>query len=207
MSTTQPLHNPLRSAIVYAAAGWSGFFVMGVELLGGRLLAPFFGSSIFVWGGIIAVFMTCLSVGYLAGGHLSMRSPSLPILGLLMMGAGVLSVPIIAVGTPVLEWLSYAVPDPRYGSLVGSMLLFGASTVVSGMISPYAVRLLIADLNQSGRSAGLLYFVSTLGSAAGTILTSFYLVLFFELYEIISGMIAMSLAVGIALFLFGRKGQ
>ena len=37
----------LRSAVIYMAAGWSGFFVMGVELLGGRLLSPFFGSSIF----------------------------------------------------------------------------------------------------------------------------------------------------------------
>lgn len=44
-----------RNLLIYAAAGWSGFFVMGVELLGGRLLAPYFGSSIFVWGGIIAV--------------------------------------------------------------------------------------------------------------------------------------------------------
>ena len=42
---------PLRHLLVYAAAGWSGFFVMGVELLGARLLAPFFGNSIFVWGG------------------------------------------------------------------------------------------------------------------------------------------------------------
>jgi hypothetical protein len=200
-------NTPLRAAVVYAAAGWSGFFVMGVELLGGRLLAPFFGSSIFVWGGIIAVFMTCLSIGYLAGGQLSMRSPSLSILGLLMIGAGVLSVPIIAVGTPVLEWLSYAVPDPRYGSLVGALLLFGSSTVASGMISPYAVRLLIADLNQSGRSAGMLYFVSTLGSAAGTILTSFYAVLYLELDTIILAMIAMSIVMGVTLLLFGRRSS
>lgn len=195
----------LRSAVIYMAAGWSGFFVMGVELLGGRLLSPFFGSSIFVLGGIIAVFMTCLSAGYLAGGQLSMRAPSLAMLGALLMGAGVLGLPIIAVGTPVLEWLSYAVPDPRYGSLAGALLLFGATTVVSGMISPYAVRLLIADLNQSGRSAGLLYFVSTLGSAAGTILTSFYFVLYLELNTIILSMIGVSLSLGCLLMIFGRR--
>ncbi len=39
-----------RNPALYFAAAWSGFFVMGVELLGGRLLAPYFGSSIFVWG-------------------------------------------------------------------------------------------------------------------------------------------------------------
>jgi hypothetical protein len=200
----KPSQALLRSAIVYAAAGWSGFFVMGVELLGGRLLAPFFGSSIFVWGGIIAVFMTCLSAGYLAGGQLSVRSPSLRLLGALVAGAGILGVPIIAVGTPTLEWLSYAIPDPRYGSLAGAFLLFGATTVISGMISPFAVRLLVADLHRSGRSAGLLYFVSTLGSAAGTILTSFYFVLYLELNTIILSMIGVSVSIGALLMAFGR---
>ena len=56
---------------LYLIAGWSGFFVMALELLGGRLLAPYFGSSIYVWGAIITVFMLALSVGYLAGGYWS----------------------------------------------------------------------------------------------------------------------------------------
>mgnify|MGYP003575681409 CR=1 FL=1 len=186
----------LRSAVIYAAAGWSGFFVMGVELLGGRLLAPYFGSSIFVWGGIIAVFMTCLSIGYLLGGHLSMKAASPRTLGALLMTEGILALPIIGMGALALEWLSYAVPDPRYGSLLGALLLFGAPTIVSGMISPYAVRLLIADVSRSGRSAGGLYFVSTLGSAAGTILTSFYFVLYLEIDTVMLSMIATSIVLG-----------
>ena len=59
----------MRTALEYVIAGWSGFFVMAVELLGGRLLAPTFGSSIYVWGAIITVFMLALSLGYLAGGR------------------------------------------------------------------------------------------------------------------------------------------
>jgi len=188
-----------RAAAIYLAAGWSGFFVMGVELLGGRLLAPYFGSSIFVWGGIIAVFMACLSAGYLLGGQLSLRAPSLPMLGGLLVGAAALALPIVTVLTPVFEWLSYAVPDPRYGSLVGSLLLFGCPTVVSGMVSPYAVRLLIGDVDRAGRSAGLLYFVSTLGSAAGTILTSFYFVMYADINTIVLSLIGVSLAIGVLL--------
>jgi len=61
----------INIAAIFIAAAWSGFFVMGIELLGGRLLSPFFGSSIFVWGGIITVFMACLSIGYLIGGRMS----------------------------------------------------------------------------------------------------------------------------------------
>lgn len=194
-----PPRVPLRTLLVYAAAGWSGFFVMGVELLGGRLLAPFFGNSIFVWGGIIAVFMACLSVGYLAGGRFSLDRPSLSRLGLLLLGEALLALPVIVVGDAVLEALSDAVPDPRYGSLLGSLLLFGAPTVLSGMISPYAVRLLISALDSSGLSAGRLYFVSTLGSATGTILTSFYLVLYLEINTILLCLMAISALVGTAL--------
>lgn len=198
---------PLRTLLVYAAAGWSGFFVMGVELLGGRLLAPFFGNSIFVWGGIIAVFMACLSVGYLLGGRFSLNAPSLSRLGFLLLGEALLALPVILRGDMVLESLSDAVPDPRYGSLLGSLLLFGAPTVLSGMISPYAVRLLISALASSGLAAGRLYFVSTLGSATGTILTSFYLVLYLEINTILLCLMAISTLVGLALLIADKTSH
>lgn len=69
------LHCGMHFAMLYLVAGWSGCFVMAIELLGGRLLAPFFGSSIYVWGAIITVFMLALSIGYLLGGRWSLRSP------------------------------------------------------------------------------------------------------------------------------------
>ena len=193
-----------RHLLIYLAAGWSGFFVMGIELLGGRLLAPFFGNSIFVWGGVIAVFMACLSVGYLLGGRFSLLQPSLTRLGLLLLGEALLALPIIGIGDVVLEALSDAVPDPRYGSLLGSLLLFGAPTVLSGMISPYAVRLLVSALSSSGMSAGRLYFVSTLGSATGTLLTSFYLVLYLEIHTILLCLMAVSALVGVGLIVLDR---
>ena len=63
--------------MLYLVAGWSGFYVMAIELLGGRVLAPFFGSSIYVWGAIITVFMLALSLGYLCGGRWSLHAPTL----------------------------------------------------------------------------------------------------------------------------------
>lgn len=197
-------HPAWRNPVIYFTAAWSGFFVMGVELLGGRLLSPYFGSSIFVWGALIAVFMTALSIGYLIGGQLSLRSPSLTGLGVLLMAESLLALPIILIGDQVFDLLSYSINDPRYGSLLASMLMFGLPTVFSGMVSPYAVRLLIENIENSGRSAGRLYFASTLGSAGGTILTTFYLVLWFEINTIIISLIAISFAIGIALLAKGR---
>jgi hypothetical protein len=205
-SLTAPAPIPRwRNPALFLAAAWSGFFVMGVELLGGRLMAPYFGSSIFVWGALIAVFMAALAVGYLIGGQLSLRSPSLTGLGLLLMAEALLALPIVFFGDAAFDALSFAIEDPRYGALLAALLMFGAPTLFSGMVSPYAVRLLINDLEKSGQSAGRLYFASTLGSAGGTILTTFYLVLLFDIDTIIIGLIAISFAIGALLCASDRR--
>jgi hypothetical protein len=69
------------------------------------------------------------------------------------------------------------------------------------MISPYAVRLLIADRVSAGDRAGRLYFVSTFGSAVGTLLTSFYLVLYLEVNQILLLLLAISIAVSVTAWL------
>lgn len=193
----------MSTALSYIIAGWSGFFVMGVELLGGRLLAPTFGSSIYVWGAIITIFMLALSLGYLAGGRLSLRAPSVPRLGLILIAAAVSTVPILWFGESMLDAVATAVPDPRFGSLLGSACLFFVPTVFSGMISPYAVRLLVPDRATSGHHAGRLYFVSTFGSAAGTLSTSFYLVMLFEVNQVLIGLMSISVALGVIALLSG----
>ena len=178
---------------------------MGIELLGGRMLAPNFGSSIYVWGALITVFMLALSLGYLAGGRWSAHRPSLPRLGLLLAIAALSALPVLPLSGITLEDLAIAIPDPRFGSLTAATLLFFVPTFFSGMVSPYCVRLLVEAKESSGRSAGLLYFVSTFGSAAGTILTSFYLVLWFEVNHILIGMTGISMALAVVTWIAGRK--
>lgn len=187
--------------LLYLIAGWSGFYVMGIELLGGRLLAPYFGSSIYVWGAIIGVFMLALSLGYLCGGRASLYAPSLRRLAMILLAAALAAVPVLLAGDSLLERLSLAVGDPRYGSLAAAALLFFVPTLISGMVSPYAVRLLVADRASAGHHAGKLYFVSTFGSAAGTILTSFYLVLYLEVNQILLLMLAVSTLVSVLAWL------
>lgn len=191
--------------MVFILAGWSGFFVMAVELLSGRILAPDFGSSIYVWGGIITVFMLALSVGYLVGGYFSVYSPNLSKLGLIIIAAALAVIPVIIFGDWVLAWIFDYISDPRYGSLLASLVLFSLPTIISGAVSPYAIRLLVNQAHISGKSAGHLYFVSTFGSAAGAIATSFYLVLLFEINQILSGMVLVSIALGLFALLIGNR--
>ena len=84
-----------------------------------------------------------------------------------------------------MESIFLTVEDSRYGSLLASTALFFIPTIILGMLSPYSVRLLVRNSNESGQVAGKLYFVSTLGSALGTIITSFYLVLWFDINTIV----------------------
>ena len=188
---------PRRSAPwCYAVAGWSGFFVMVVELIGGRLIAPFFGSSIYVWGAVIFVFMLGLAVGYLLGGIWSRIGATVPRLCAILAAAALATLPVVLFGDAALNAIFDHTADPRMGSLLTCFLLFFVPAILSGMVSPYAVRLIVRDEATSGRSAGYLYFVSTVGSSAGTLITSFYLVLLFEVNHILLAGIAISVLLG-----------
>lgn len=197
----------LHRLFVFLIAGWSGFLVMAIELLSGRILAPNFGNSIYVWGGIITVFMLALAVGYLLGGRWSLHDPSLRRLASLLLAGAIAVIPVIFLADPLLDWLFDQIQDPRYGSLASVTLLFFIPTTIAGMVSPYAVRLLVRESAQSGHFSGLLYFVSTFGSAAGTILTSFYFVLYFEIDQILAGLVGVSLLLGLLALFFGNSGN
>ena len=183
--------------LVNVLAFGGGFTIMSFELLGGRILAPWFGGSIYVWGSIITVFMLSLSLGYLLGGRLSLRSPTLAKFGTIFVVAAAILYPAVHLAEPMMAWTFERIEDPRYGSLAASLMLFVAPTVVLGVISPYAVRLLVREREESGQVAGTLYFVSTLGSALGTLATSFYFVLWFEINTIVSGLSGTLLALGV----------
>ncbi len=193
---------------VYTLAFVGGFVIMSLELLGGRVLAPYFGSSIYVWGSIITVFMLSLALGYLFGGRLSLHNPSLTRLGIIFTGAAILLYPLVYFSEPGMEWIFERIEDPRYGSLLAAGMLFMLPTIIMGMISPYSVRLLVASAHESGQIAGRLYFVSTMGSALGTLATSFYFVLWFEMNTILTllaaALVVMSITALVARPLLAR---
>jgi hypothetical protein len=192
--------NPL----VFALAFTSGFIIMAIELLGGRILSPYFGSSIYVWGSIISVFMISLSTGYLIGGRLSLNQPNLTRYGIFFIAAAFSLVPTVLFGDEMMDIVFLNIEDPRYGSLVASTLLFYFPVAILGMIAPYSVRLLVENSHHSGQVAGVLYFVSTLGSAIGTLLTSFYLVLWFEVNQILIAMAAILIVAGLSSITFNK---
>lgn len=195
----------MRTFAILGISCWSGFMLMALELLSGRILAPTFGSSIYVWGAIITVFMLALSFGYLIGGRLSMTTPHISVLCGLHFLSGLLLLPILAFEAPVLDSIFEYTQDPRLGSLISSVILFFLPAMVCGTVAPYAVRLLVEDHKAAGFYAGLQYFFSTAFSAAGTLLTSFYFVLIFEVNQILLLLMGSTLVMAVAAFLISRQ--
>jgi len=160
------------SVAVFLAGG----VLLGLEIAASRVVAPYFGSSLFVWGALIGVVLAGLSTGYWAGGTLADRHPT-PRLLLGVLGLSALLVLLIPVVDGwVLEQVVSWDPGPRASPLVAAILLFGLPSVVLGSVSPIAVRLSARSLERLGRTAGSLYALSTAGSIAGTFATAFWLV-------------------------------
>ncbi len=195
--------SPLPRPVVASVAFVSGFCIMTVEMLGARIMAPYFGGSVSVWGSIITVFMLALAVGYLLGGRLSMRNPNALVFASFYVSAALFSLPIILFADAIMRPIFLAVEDARYGSLLASIVMFSVPTTLLGMISPYSVRLLVESQEHSGQMAGLLFFVSTIGSAAGTLGTSFYFVLWFEVNRILWGAVTALLIAAAIILLAG----
>ncbi len=202
----EPINSITQSmnTLVLICAFIMGFSIMTVELLGGKILSPYFGGSVYVWGSIITVFMLALSIGYLLGGKLSLKEPNTRKYGVIFIAASLTTLPLDIWHSELSDWVFMQIEDPRYGSLVSSVILFLIPTTIMGMVAPYSVRLLVANAESSGQTAGFLYFVSTLGSALGTIMTSFYLVLWFELDSILYGVTIVLAIVGIIAMLFPK---
>ena len=154
----------------------SGATLLGVEIAASRVLAPTFGSSLYVWGALIGVVLSGLSIGYWAGGALADRwpSPYLFVSAIALGAALVLAIPLVD------EWVLDQVvswdPGARLDPLVAAIALFGPMSVVLASVSPIAVRLAARSLDRLGRTAGRLFAISTAGSIAGTFATSFWLV-------------------------------
>lgn len=191
----------LPKPVVASVAFVSGFSIMTIEMLGARIMAPYFGGSISVWGSLITVFMLALSVGYLIGGRLSTRNPNPRTFALFFISAAIFSIPIIVFADAIMRPIFLTLEDPRYGSLIASIFLYFIPTSILGMISPYSVRLMVDSHEHSGHMAGLLFFVSTIGSAGGTLATSFYFVLWFDVNQILWGAVAVLLMAGATILL------
>lgn len=154
----------------------AGAVLMGLEIVGSRVLAPHFGNSVFVWGSLISVFLASLAGGYFAGGRLADKFPSWTLINVILIGAALLILLVPFLAHPLCRWMLEGGWNDRTGPLVASVVLFFPPSVLLGMVSPFSVRLATETVQSVGRTAGGLYALSTVGSIAGTLLTTFIMI-------------------------------
>jgi spermidine synthase len=157
----------------------SGAVVMILELVGARILAPYLGTSIIVWTGLIGIVLASLSLGYFIGGKFADKGPSMSRLSMIILGSGFLIAICVLIQKPVLTFLSQSQTSIYLNVVLATTLLFGPPSIGLGMITPYAVKMKIISLETSGSAVGRMYALSTIGSIAGTFLSGFVLVAFF----------------------------
>jgi spermidine synthase len=153
----------------------SGAMVMILELVGSRVVAPYVGSSTFVWTSLIGVILTSLSLGYYLGGKLADRNPKAEKLAWIIFFASILIVITWLIKDQIMITSDF-ISDNRYRVLFSATILFVPASLFLGMVSPYAFKLKLSNLDTSGQTAGTLYALSTLGSIIGTFLAGFYLI-------------------------------
>jgi hypothetical protein len=177
-----------------------GAIVMSFEILGSRVLAPNFGSSVFVWGSLISVFLAGLSAGYYLGGRLADIDPSSRKLSLIIIAPGLLFLTFPLYSTPISDWIFMKDFGVRMSPLIASTVLFLIPSVFLGIVSPYTAKLMICSLHTSGKTIGTLYALSTFGSIIGTLITSFYLISLAGVNALIMGQGVLLVTLAIPLY-------
>ena len=164
-----------------------GAAVMSLEILSSNLMSPYFGGSIYIWGSIISSFMIHFSVGYVLGGYLCKKTERVLPLVILLIVASIWIMFIPKIHPLVGEYVSTRIEDVRYGSLAAMNIIFFLPVTIMAMVSPYVIGILSLHQKTSGLSAGLVLFISTLGSFLGTNATAFYLINLFPVSVIVNG--------------------
>jgi spermidine synthase len=157
-----------------------GTSTLGSEIAAARLMAPFFGASTIVWANTIAIVLVALSIGYWFGGRLADRHPHLRGLCLLVLVASLLLALVPLIADPFLSLSVEAFDDVSVGgfagSLFGVLVLVAVPVLMLGAVAPWAIRLKMHAIEDSGETAGRLYAISTVGSLVGTFAASLLLI-------------------------------
>ena len=146
--------------------------VLVLEILAGRLMAPYVGVSLETFTGIIGVVLAGIAVGTALGGRAADRFDPGALLGPAFVTGGALS-----------WWALWVVSTlgPELGrgpaAIVGlSFLGFFAPAAVLSAVSPLVAKLRLHDLSETGAVVGSLSAWGTAGALFGVFVTGFVLV-------------------------------
>lgn len=183
-----------RRVLLLAAAFLSGAVAMSLEIAAARLLAPYLGSSLQVWGCVISVILGAMAFGYGLGGRAADRWPGRAVVFSAILASGGLQTAALLAAHPLLRSLGGWTEEAA--AVAAIAMLFGPPTLLLAGVGPGVVRVLARD--RVGTTAGLVGALGAAGSIAGVLLTSFVLLPQFGTRATLQGLAATTLALGAA---------
>lgn len=152
----------------------ASFCTLVIEIVAGRILAPFVGVSIYTWTSIIGVILAGISIGAYIGGRIADRFPSRRTLSILLFLSGITALSIVPLTNSL---ASYKFPlSLMMRIFVVTSIIFFVPSCILGTISPVVVKLTLRNLESAGGVVGKIYAFSTLGAIIGTYTTGFFLI-------------------------------
>jgi predicted membrane-bound spermidine synthase len=165
---------PRSNARAYFVVFLCSFFLLVIEIVAGRLLAPSVGVSLYTWTGIIGVVLAGISLGAYLGGLTADRYPHPSTLDwiLLVSGLAAFSIPaaVRSAGTISLH------STLMVRILLLTAIFFFFPSCLLAMATPVAVKLSLRDRGRTGNVIGTIYAFSTLGSILGTFMAGFFFI-------------------------------
>jgi predicted membrane-bound spermidine synthase len=188
----EPLGFDDRIAVVLAFVG-SGCLLI-LEIVGGRLLAPTLGVSLYTWTSVIGVVLAGVSLGNYLGGRLADRRPTRSTVALIYVAGSLASLAILGL-VHYVDSLQLPSGAPAIVQVLwlNALLFFLPSTIVAAA-TPVLTRLSLHSIAEGGRVVGRIQAAAALGSILGTFLTGFVLISSFGTRRIVAG-VAVTLLV------------
>lgn len=206
MITRTPNAQQKSVAYLYFTVFVAGMTSLAAEFCASRLLGNVFGTSNLVWAAIIGLILIYLTAGYFLGGRWADRSPHFHTMYSILAWAAFTLGIIPSLARPVLRLAAEAFDQLQMGILAGAfasvLILFTVPVTLLGTISPFAIRLIVQTPEHSGRDAGMIYGISTLGSFLGTFLPALVLIPTIgtaRTFLVFSGLLLTVAAIGLAL--------
>lgn len=153
-------------------AFFEGGAVMSAEVLGAKLLAPYYGNSLFVWAGALGITLAGLAGGYFAGSAYA-KKPNAERSLFIALLTGALALAAMPLVTKYIVSSTLAL-DLRTGIILSCIALLFIPLWCFGMVSPLIIRGIVQD--NAGRATGNVYAISTAGGILFTILMGFVLI-------------------------------
>jgi MFS family permease len=163
----------LKKNFIFLIVFITGAIVLIIEVTATRILAPYFGNTLYSVSSILGVILGALSFGYYIGGILADKYPKFSLFFFLIFVAGIFSLLIQVFREFPLPFIGYNF-GIKFGPLIISLILFFVPNLILGTISPFAIKLKTLELKEVGKISGKVFFWSTVGSIFGSFLAGFF---------------------------------